>query len=392
MKVSFLGQGFEPTSPNSVGNKLIEFLSSGDYNSFFGISAFASAAGVKGLSHFINLAKPRFGKGLSIVVGIDQNGTSVEALEEILELGINSYIFYQKEAPIFHPKIYIFQGDIECRIIVGSSNLTANGLFCNHEGSILLEFDLKDKEGVQLLNSIKGYYSTLFNFTDPNLFQINRVNIDSFLGDGVLSKEPDRIFKSKKITPGAARLLTIPNRDTPKIPSEFRTPRKSTSATRISVVETSVTGEENVFERGLLVWVRRNLPASSVQAAGAGTNPTGGLRLVQDGFIVSGSVIDHTNYFRTSVFGMLSWNTVRTTPFVEGADAQFFVIVKGEVWGLFNLEIRHKPTGEAGQHNYTTSVSWGALGERIKAASLTGARLELYSPSKPNDPFIIEIF
>lgn len=390
MRVTFLGQGFEPTSPNSVGNKLMDFLSSNDYDSFFGISAFASAAGVKGLSNYLEIAKPNF-RDLKIIVGIDQNGTSVEALEEILALGIDSYIFYQKESPIFHPKIYLFEGDNQSKIILGSSNLTANGLFSNHEGSLMVEFDSTDVDGLQLLNEIKDYYSTLFDLSDPNLFEINRGNIDSFLNDGVISREPKRVKQNKKVRQSTTRSIAIPDRVTPTIPSEFRRPRRSQSSTKTTVVHTSSTGDETVYERGQLAWVRKRLPASSVQSAGSGTNPTGGLRLVQDGFVVSGHVIDQTSYFRNTVFGALTWNTVRTTPYVEGAEASFFVTVRGDVWGLFDLEIRHKPTGEAGQHNYTTSISWGALGERIRGASLTNARLELYSPNTVGDPFIIEI-
>lgn len=50
MKVIFLGQGFEENSVNAVGNHLINYLSLDDFDSFLGISAFASEAGVFGLS------------------------------------------------------------------------------------------------------------------------------------------------------------------------------------------------------------------------------------------------------------------------------------------------------------------------------------------------------
>ena len=99
MKISFLGQGIEPTSKNAVGHLLVKYLKEKTFNSF------ASEAGIYGLSGHINSAKKNF-KKLTIIVGIDQGGTSKEALEEILSLNIKSYIFYQKESPIFHPKFY----------------------------------------------------------------------------------------------------------------------------------------------------------------------------------------------------------------------------------------------------------------------------------------------
>lgn len=390
MRVTFLGQGFEPNSPNSVGNKLMDFLSSNDFNSFFGISAFASAAGVKGLSTYLETARPNF-QDLTIIVGIDQNGTSVEALEEILALRVDAYIFYQKEPPIFHPKIYLFEGDNENKIILGSSNLTANGLFSNHEGSLMVEFDSTDADGTQLLNELKLYYSTLFDLSDPNLFQINRGNIDSFLTDGVISREPTRVQQNKKVRQTGTRTINIPNRTTPTIPPEFRRPRRSHGTTRTAVIQTTSSGEETSYERGSLVWTRSNIPGSSVQIAGTGnTNPTGGLRLVQGGFRVSGNIIDQTTYFRQQVFGSFTWNQVSHSPVVETTTANFIITVRGNTWGEFQLEVRHKPSGEAGQGNYTTSISWGGIGERIREANLVGSLIEIYAPSDTSEPFHIE--
>ena len=154
MKISFLGQGIEPASINAVGHLLVKYLKEKKFNSFTGFSAFASEAGIYGLAGHINSAKKNF-KKLTIIVGIDQGGTSKEALEEILSLNIESYIFYQKENPIFHPKFYLFEGTNEVKIILGSSNLTGTGLFTNIESSLLVEFNQTDKDGLALLSEIK---------------------------------------------------------------------------------------------------------------------------------------------------------------------------------------------------------------------------------------------
>jgi len=85
----------------------LKFLSQKVFHTFNGVSAFVSEAGIVGLSDHITYAKKNF-KKLNLIVGIDQEGTSKEALLEINRLKINSYIFYQRELPIFHPKIYLF--------------------------------------------------------------------------------------------------------------------------------------------------------------------------------------------------------------------------------------------------------------------------------------------
>ncbi|MEJ7829711.1 MAG: phospholipase D family protein, partial [Segetibacter sp.] len=194
MTIKLLGQGFEATSLNAVGNYLINYLNQTNFHSFTAISAFASEAGIFGLSGHILSAKQNFQapKRITLVVGIDQQGTSMEALEEINNLDVESYIFYQSEAPIFHPKIYLFEGDQDTKLIVGSSNLTGTGLFMNVESSLLLEFSNNDSEGTILLNELKTYYQTLFNLTDPNLFRISDSVIADFAADGIVPDESTR--------------------------------------------------------------------------------------------------------------------------------------------------------------------------------------------------------
>ncbi|MDP2887576.1 MAG: phospholipase D-like domain-containing protein [Bacteroidota bacterium] len=162
MKITFLGQGFEKKSINAVGNYLMSYLSSADYHSFTGMSAFASESGVYGLTGYLNSAKKYF-KNLTLIVGVDLEGTSKEALEEILDLEINSFIFYQKEQPVFHPKIYLFEDIKEYKLIIGSSNLTRGGLFTNVESSMLIEFDSNDKEGLAFLSELKKYYKSILS-------------------------------------------------------------------------------------------------------------------------------------------------------------------------------------------------------------------------------------
>lgn len=201
MNITFLGQGYEPESKNSVGNHLLNLLSQKGFHTFTGISAFASEAGVVGLADHIVSAKKNF-KKLNLIVGIDQEGTSKEALREINNLKINSYIFHQEEPPIFHPKIYLFEGAKETKLILGSSNMTARGLFGNVESSLLVEFSNTDKEGKNLLAELKDYYKDLFNFTDPNLFKISVETIQDFIDKGIVPNETIVIetnFKTLKL-------------------------------------------------------------------------------------------------------------------------------------------------------------------------------------------------
>jgi hypothetical protein len=124
-----------------------------------------------------------------------------------------------------------------------------------------------------------------------------------------------------------------------------------------------------------------------VQASALGTNPTGGLRLVQDEFTINGKIIDQTTYFRNVLFADFKWKTIRQEPVVEIAVVPFHVFIDEKHIGKFALEVRHKPSGEAGQHNYTTSISWGDLGNVIRDANLTGAQLDVYVSDSQGNTF-----
>jgi HKD family nuclease len=386
MNTTLLGQGFEATSLNSVGNRLIKLFADKDFHTFTGISAFASQAGIKGLSKHIKTSKEHLNL-ITIVTGVDQKGTSKEALEELLGLDIEVYVFYQPSITIFHPKIYLFEGEKKSELIIGSSNLTSQGLFTNVEASLLVSIDNSIEDDRKIVEQLKDYFKGIFNFSDPNLKKLNKKIITDLVKAKVVPTEAERKAAQDKAEKAERKETEniiskiFPKGAIAKLPNEFRGTKKPTAKA------ISAGGDP---AKGKLVWTRKKLPSSSVQGGGLGTNPTGGLRLVQDDFISEGNKIDQTNYFR-KLFRKYNWKQVRTTPYVEAAKVPFGVTIKGVFHGIFDLEVRHKPSGEAGQHNYTTSISWGAIGSVISKANLTGSQLNLYAPKGKDMPFQIVI-
>jgi hypothetical protein len=141
---------------------------------------------------------------------------------------------------------------------------------------------------------------------------------------------------------------------------------------------------------GKLLWQKTKLPASDVQRQLG--NVTGGLRLTQAGWEISENPIDQTTYFRNEVFGHLVWSAWKTKPYSEKAEAKFDVYLLGKSYGIRELMISHKPSGESGQHNYTTILHWGDLAETIRKLNLIGKTFNLYSPpSGQIEPFIVEV-
>lgn len=408
MKTTFLGQGFESSSIDAIGNYLIQYLNRKDFHSFTGISAFASEAGIFGLSGHIQIAKTGF-KNLSLIVGIDQEGTSKEALEEILNLNIDSYIFYQSEAPIFHPKIYLFEGDKETKLIVGSSNLTGRGLFTNVESSLLIEFDVTDKEGDTLLTNLKTYYKTLFDFSDNNLFKISQPVIDDFNARGIVPDESERrrIYSAKKpfatpATTANANTVAVPRRTTARIPANFPVkPRAASTAGAVQLPTTIATPAPvqpavvsqpipDSQQPRILVWQKLSLSRSDAQFVPAGTNGTGNLKLSQAGFRLNGVLINHNTYFRNQVFQNLSWaRTKPTSTTYEETICNFDITILGTSSSIQPIKLSHDPIRISNQANTPSWLHWGnTLMTLLQQTNVTGRTLNLYQSGQS---FAIEI-
>jgi HKD family nuclease len=299
MKIEFLGQGYQSEWDRPVGNYLIQFLESGLFHTFTALSAFASVGGVLALGKSVQQARDSSVQ-INIIVGVDQKGTSKEALEALMALGVHTFVFTQREHPIFHPKLYLFEGENNSALIIGSSNLTLKGLWQNVEASILIEIEHQDEAGI--VEEIKTYFSGLFDFTDPNLMPLNGAVIEQLVQLKKVPTEAERKRlhdEKKKIKVDAEEADSIreilenliPGRAVNKLPQVFFDAVKSA---RSSPIGEELPAKQQVVavpeDRGVLVWRRKKLPASSVQMAGTGTNPTGGLRLVQDHFEVNGQV------------------------------------------------------------------------------------------------------
>lgn len=392
MKITFLGQGFESESKNSVGNAIIKLFKESKFCSFTGISAFASEAGVVGLSECI-ASGVDFYETLNLIVGIDQEGTSKKALKEIYELGINSYIFYQKESPIFHPKLYLFEGENDTTLIVGSSNLTARGLFGNVESSLMVEFKNDNPDGIKLLREVKDYYNTLFDFTDPNLFKISPEIISQFVREGIVPTK--KIWKKKhkkktsSRTPQDDNDLKIPKRPTVKIPSNFKGRYKSNKTVSKLITELEI---ENNFqfeneENNQLVWRSGSLTERTLNIpTGETTNATGSMGLTKGAL----NDIDHRHHFRDVVFSGLDWefDTVPAKSHIERSNVNINIVILGVEYGNYNLKLSHNTRTDITsyiQRNSMTQLSWGDAKSLVGQEVLIGKIASLYKNIEQNE-------
>lgn len=124
------------------------------------MSAFASGPAVEALEPFFDVFLSD-GNHVDIIVGIDRNGTTREAITRLYELQhayptrLRSRIFHApSKVAIFHPKLYLYRAGDRLSAIVGSGNLTLGGLGHNFESLFRYrDISLRSNEAKQLLNT-----------------------------------------------------------------------------------------------------------------------------------------------------------------------------------------------------------------------------------------------
>lgn len=187
MQIDFIGHGLNTDNKLNVGDQLATSFGSSHYDSFIGFVAFAAISGVNKLLPSILKAQKNY-KKIVFYIGVDNKGTSKEALELLLEKNIETYIYHKNaEQVTYHPKLFLFEGIKHSRVIIGSSNLTYSGFLNNIEASIQLDFKTTtDKQGNKLLKEIKSYFSNLIDLTDNYVFKLDKELIEKFDKEGLL--------------------------------------------------------------------------------------------------------------------------------------------------------------------------------------------------------------
>ena len=114
------------------------------------------------------------GGRLSFIVGIDLHNTTREGLQVLLDFeghgACETFVYHNEAGSIFHPKIYLFRNEEEARLIVGSNNLTAAGLYSNVEAGLQVDTTLEDvviEEAADALSSWRDTTGSLAVRLDP---------------------------------------------------------------------------------------------------------------------------------------------------------------------------------------------------------------------------------
>ena len=99
-------------------------------------------------------------KGMTarLAVGLDFYHTDPALLRSLFRLSKKHdlELYLSNSESTFHPKIYAFEYDDECKVVVGSANFTQGGLLQNYEASVLI-----DDESGTMMEKITEHFDDL---------------------------------------------------------------------------------------------------------------------------------------------------------------------------------------------------------------------------------------
>lgn len=177
MIVHFLGQPGQQFG--TLLTKQFERASAGEFSKIHIVSAFAKNAGVARIAPALTKASAQKGNSVVAYLGIDHDGTSREAVALLQTICTDVFIIHSTRMDVtFHPKVYFFEGSKHAAALVGSSNLTAGGLYTNLEAGIFFD-ELAPSDSIT--KDLKAYIGTLCDLSKPHIKQITTANLAEML-------------------------------------------------------------------------------------------------------------------------------------------------------------------------------------------------------------------
>jgi HKD family nuclease len=364
-EIKLLAQGLiENNDHLSAVNQLLHLE---DANEILISVAFVRKSGIVAISDALSSKKDI----TNLYIGIRNGVTSIQAILEILKLGIHPYIIdVATTKRLYHPKIYAAFSYTNVELILGSANLTITGLNHNYEASSYISLDTSIESDKQYIISLKNAFCELEKRFPNNVIKISTVKeAVKLFRDGLLEDE---------------RIIKLPT--TKKIKSHrSSTPRKPMPSMAIKIIATPklpVTKNlKNKFSNNyILVWESKELTERDLNIPkGNNTNATGSM-FFSKGYMKD---IDQRHYFRNDVFDKLTWifDSKPNKQHLERATADFEIVISGISYGVHTLKLTHDTdttTKTYAQNNSMTRLHWGEVKQLVAKPELLGNRAILY--------------
>jgi HKD family nuclease len=347
--------------------------------------AFARTAGVDVIADSLTA----LGKKAKLFVGIRNEITSKQALLQLLGYKVELYIVDTgSRHVIFHPKIYLATNTVIGEAIIGSANLTFNGLHNNIEVSTHVMLDLTQADDSKFFDSISSSFEKMIVDHPDHVVRIKTAaEIEALFTAGRLEDEaiiraprPNGTTGGKDALP--AMSLFRKSSPKPKLPAL----PKAKSAPKAAAPQFNPTAGTPY-----LVWESKPLSERDLNIPkNAKTNPTGSIGLKKGLY----DDIDHRHHFHDTIFAGLTWTSDKPGATKLRAVAQFELIISNVNYGKFNLPISHGTDTKSKsylQGNMMTQIHWADAKQFVAKEHLLGRSLLLYRKDSTPPEFVIEI-
>jgi HKD family nuclease len=392
--------------PSQLGKEIQQLLDANViYTRIVFVSAFVALRSILRLRESL-LSHIENGTNLRFTVGIDLGGTSLEVLEELARWNCEKFIFHNKNnRTTFHPKIYLFETSNSATLFIGSNNLTDGGFYTNYEAATRYDFTFPaDFAEYQHLSNPLSIFTNPAGATvctlDERLIQILTAR-GELISEAEARQKRSETLQRRQVSsdsipasPFAAEPVPLP----PLLPSTVRVEEQVAPQTHEILIEQFIATPTPVpaipNQLGTLVWFKRLSKSDALQVVD-GTAHVGGVRLTQAKFENPiGQRINQTSYFR-NLFANYHWENEtgrHRNSNQEHAFVPMRIVIQGMDYGAHNFEISHKPSGEAGQGNYTTILRWGRIfNPIIQEKNLAEKGFSLYETYDNGADFTINI-
>lgn len=189
-KITFLKPIDQPLGNLRLLSELANCLNSPQYSQFKFAVGFAKVGPLARLNDHIQKWKIGSNK-IEGIFGIDQQGTSIQALQYALLTFNKVYITRATSSrqSTFHPKLYIFYGKEYAVGYYGSHNLTVGGTETNFEGGVKIEFNLSIQDDKKSFDELFECWASLLPTNCSATELLTQTILDTYIRDNLLLDE-----------------------------------------------------------------------------------------------------------------------------------------------------------------------------------------------------------
>lgn len=210
------------------------------YDSLTILVAYAKHSGVARVAETLEAFRAASGR-VEVIVGINQQQTTVEALELLRQVSSRVRVFFDEDTnKTFHPKIYWLANRKSKAqwIAVGSNNLTAGGLYLNYEMAVVADPAADTTEGkgaAALITSVAKGVGRTGHLQTINVATIRRLQKNGY----ILSEQEARARSNAQRSQSAGTTKSTakpafprsPATKLPPVPKKYQLPTAGAGAT-----------------------------------------------------------------------------------------------------------------------------------------------------------------